>query len=115
LKKLSEFKNEDGVIVIAKLLQPIFRIIQNIKDVPRPEGMNAIEFVSLMLEKSPKDVVEIFAILDETPVDKYECNGATIMANTLTLASDKELMELFGLQSQTQTSSGSVSETTEDH
>lgn len=113
MKKLSEFKNEDGVIVIAKLLQPIFRIIQNIKDVPR-DGMNAMEFVSLMLEKSPKDVVEIFAILEETPLDKYECNGATIMANTLTLASDKELMELFGLRSQTQTSSGSVSENTED-
>ena len=115
MKKLSEFKNEEGVIVIAKLLQPIARIVQAIKDEPRPDGMNAMAFVSTMLAKSPKDVMEIFAILSETPVEEYECNGASIMADTLTLASDKELMELFGLQSQTQTSSGSASETTEGH
>lgn len=107
MKKLSEFKNEDGVLVIAKLLQPISRILMAMQG-ERMEGQKALEFVSLMLEKSPKDVVEIFAILSEVPVEEYECNGASIMANTLKLASDKEFMELFGLQSQTQTSSGSV-------
>lgn len=113
MKKLSDFKNEDGVLVISKLLHPIFRIVQKIGETARPENMKAMEFVSLMLEASPKDVIEIFAILSETPVEEYECNGASIMANALILASDKELMELFGLQSQTPTSSGSVSETTE--
>lgn len=113
MKTLSEFKNEDGVIVISKLLQPIAKIVQNVKDIKRPDDMTAMGFVSLMLEKSPKEVIEIFAILNETPVEEYECNGASIMLDTLTLASDKELMELFGLQSQTQTSSGSVSESIE--
>lgn len=115
MKKLSEFKNEEGVRVIARLLQPIFRIVQKVKDIPRPEGMTAMELVSIWLEKCPADIIEIFAILSETPVEEYECNGASIMANALKLASDTELMELFGLQSQTQTSSGSASETTEDH
>lgn len=108
MKKLSEFKNEEGVIIISKLLQPVFRIIQKVHDMERPDGMTAMDFVSMMLEASPKDVIEIFAILSETPVDEYECNGASIMANAIILASDKELMELFGLQSQTPTSSGSV-------
>lgn len=107
MKKLSEFKNEDGVRVIAKLLQPISRILMAMQG-EKLEGRTALEVIPLMLEKSPKDVVEIFAILSETPVDEYECNGASIMANTLKLASDKEFMELFGLQSQTETSSGSV-------
>ena len=115
MKRLSEFKNEEGVRVIAKLLQPVFRIGQKVKDIPRPVGMTAIELVSIWLENCPEDVIEIFAILSETPVEEYECNGASIMANTLKLASDTELMELFGLQSQTQTSSGSASETTEGH
>lgn len=115
MKKLSEFKNEDGVVVIAKLLHPISRIVQSAKDSPRPEGMTAMEFLSMMLEKSPKDVIEIFAILNEKPVETYECNGASIMMDTLTLASDAELMELFGLQSQTQTSSGSASESAGVH
>lgn len=114
MKKLSEFKNEDGVIVISRLLQPVFRIVQRMSEMERPTDMKTMDFVSAMLEASPKDVIEIFAILSETPVEDYECNGASIMVNALTLASDAELMGLFGLQSQTQTSSGSVSGTTED-
>ena len=113
MKRLSEFKNEDGVIVVAKLLQPIFRIVQAMKDEKRPDNMTAMDFVAAMLAKSPKDVVEIFAILSETPVEEYNCSGASILADTIALVSDRELMELFGLQSQTPTSSGSVSENTE--
>ncbi len=113
MKRLSEFKNEEAVIVISRLLQPIFRILERIRDIKRPENMPPMQLVSEMLEASPKDVVEIFAILSEKPVEEYECNGAEMMANALKLASDKEFMELFGLQSQTETSSGSASENTE--
>lgn len=114
MKKLSEFENEDGVVVVAKLLKPIASIVLKVKDFKDPEGMAPIDFVTLMLEKSPKDVMEIFAILSETPVAEYTCNAATILADTLTLAADKELMSLFGLRSQTPTSFGSVSEIAED-
>lgn len=111
MKQLSEFRNEQGVVVVAKLLSPISRIILKMKDA-RPTG-TPIEFVTELLEASPKDIMEIFAILSETPVEEYECNGASLLADTIKLASDKEFMNLFGLQSQTQTSSGSVSENTE--
>ena len=111
MKRLSEFENEQGVIVVAKLLQPIARIVAKAKDMDR--NKSAIEFVSMMLEQSPKETMEIFAILSETPVEEYHCSGASLLADTLKLASDKELMELFGLQSQTPTSSGSAMETSE--
>ena len=111
MKRLSEFKNEEGIVVVARLLQPIFRIVAGME---KPDGMSSIEYVSKMLEKNPKDVMEIFAILSEVPVEEYSCNGASVMMDALKLASDKELMSLFGLQSQTQTSSGSASESTGD-
>lgn len=114
MKRLSEFENEDGVVVVAKLLKPIANIVAKVKDIKNPDGMSPIEFVTLMLENSPADVMEIFAILSETPVAEYRCNAASILADTITLASDKELMSLFGLQSQTPTSFGSASETAED-
>lgn len=113
MRKLSEFENEDGVVVVARLLKPIANVVANVKDVKDLEGISPIELVTLMLEKSPKDVMEIFAILSEIPVAEYKCNAATILADTITLASDKELMSLFGLRSQTPTSFGSVSETVE--
>jgi len=113
MKLLSEFKNEDGVIVVAKLLSPISRIVLKMRDKgEKPEG-TAIDFLSKVLSESPKDVIEIFAILSETPVDEYECNAASLLMDTVKLASDKEFMSLFGLQSQTQTSSGSASVITE--
>ena len=111
MKRLSEFENEQGVIVVAKLLHPIARIVANAANIDREKS--AIEFVSSMLENSPKETMEIFAILSETPVEEYRCNGASLLADAVKLASDKELMALFGFQSQTKTSSGSVSETTE--
>lgn len=113
MKQLSQFKNEDGVIVVAKLLNPISRIVLKMKDEgKRPEG-SAVGFLSQVLADSPKDIMEIFAILSETPVEEYECNAASLLMDTIKLAADKEFMELFGLQSQTPTSSGSVSVSTE--
>lgn len=117
MKQLSEFKNEDGVRVVAKLLNPIGRIVLKMKDNKDENGKpkNRVEFLSQALEECPKDVIEIFAILSETDVDKYECNAASMLMDTLTLAADAEFMQLFGLQSQTPTSSGSASENTEVH
>lgn len=112
MKQLSEFKNEDGVIVVAKLLNPISRIVLKMKeDGKRPEG-SAIEFLSGVLEDSPRDIMEIFAILSEVPIEEYECNAASLLLDTIKLAADKEFMSLFGLQSQTPTSSGSATENT---
>lgn len=111
MKRLSDFKDEQGVIVIAKLLQPLTRILQNASKLRDKE--NPLALISSMLEVCPRDTMEIFAILSETPIDDYHCNGASLLADTITLASDPEFVSLFGFQSQTQTSSGSVSETTE--
>lgn len=113
MKRLSEFEGEQGVIIVAKLMKPLYNVVAKIKDIKEPEKMSPIELITTMLENSPKDVKEIFAILSETPVDEYECNAATIMVDTLKLASDEQFMSLFGSQSQTQTSFGSASETTE--
>lgn len=114
MKQLSEFKNEEGVVVVAKLLSPISRIVLKLKDAGKKPMGSAVEFLSQVLEESPKDIMEIFAILSETPVEQYECNAASLLMDTVKLAADKEFMSLFGLQSQTPTSSGSASESTED-
>lgn len=114
MKQLSEFKNEEGVVVVAKLLEPIARIVTALKKKGIKPGGNAIAFLSSLLAENPRDVMEIFAILSEVPVEEYQCNGASLLMDTVKLASDNEFMGLFGLQGQTPTSSGSASEITED-
>lgn len=110
MKKLSDFKDADGVAVVAKLLRPIAEILRSAKGM---KFESPIDFVTGVLEENPKAVMQVFAIMNEIPPDEYHCTGASLMVDTLTLASDEELMELFGLRSQTTTSSGSVSASTE--
>lgn len=112
MKKLSEFHDEQAAIVVAKLLPPIFGILQNAAN-EQATNKAPIEFVSTILQNSPRETMDIFAILSEVDPEKYHCSGTEILQNIVTFATDGELMELFGLQRQTVTSSGSASESIE--
>lgn len=109
MKKLSDFKDEQGAVVVAKLLPPIFDIIQNAAN-KEAKGKSPIDFVSDILANTPSATMKIFAILSETEPDEYHTNAAEILKNVVTLATDDDMMALFGLQRQTTTSSGSASE-----
>lgn len=111
MKKLSEFKDEQGAVVVAKLLPPIFEIIQNAAN-KESKNKSPIDFVSDILANTPSATMKIFAILSEVEPEEYHTDAIEIMKNVITLATDDELMSLFGLQRQTKTSSGSASEST---
>ena len=68
-----------------------------------------IALASAMLKNNAKDAKEILAILADKPIESYTCTAATVLKDMLNVLSDPDLLELFGLQSQTQTSAGSVS------
>lgn len=112
LKRLSEFEDEQGVVIVAKLLPPIFEIAQNEENEKARSGSN-INFVEAVLSNNSRAVIDIFAILSETDPAEYHCNAAEILVNAFKVFSDPPFMELFGLQGQTKASSGSASATTE--
>lgn len=110
--RLSDFKDEKGVEIIAKLLVPIKNIASNPKNAEaRKEGDWA--FASAMLQNSPRDAMDMLAILHEQDPKDYHCSAATVLVDVFNMISDPELLALFGLQSQTTASSGSASENTE--
>ncbi len=110
--KLSEFKDEKGIEVVAKLLVPICNIVANPEN-EKAKDKNRAAFLCSMLQNSPKDVMDMLAILNDQNPEDYHCNAASVLKNVLELATDKELMELFGAQGKTGVSSGSASENTE--
>lgn len=110
--RLSEFKDEQGIEVVAKLLVPIGKIAANAKNAPKKDG-TMLEFASAMLQNSPREVMEMLAILDGKDPASYHCNAGTVLVDVFNMLSDPELMMLFGLQRQNPASSGSASETTE--
>lgn len=114
--RLSDFKDEKGVEIVAKLLVPVCTIAANPANAEAKKACNnKLEFASAMLQNNPTEVKTMLAILaDEDPAE-YHCNGASVMIGLLEMLADEEVAQLFGLQSKKtgQTCSGSQSETTE--
>lgn len=116
--RLSEFKDEKGIEVVAKLLIPISKIVSNPENAAaqkrvKEENGNMMGFAASLLQNSPKDVMDMLAILDDKSPDNYHCSAATVLMDVFYMISDPELLALFGLQRQTPASSGSASESTE--
>ena len=107
--KLSEFKDEKAIEVVAKLLVPIGNIVKN-RDNANARGGTQLEFASAILANNPRDVMDMLAILDDKDPSEYHCNAATVILDVMNMLADEELLQLFGLQRQTQTSSTSASE-----
>lgn len=110
--RLSDFKDERGVEVVAKLLAPISRIAAN-KANADARGENLLVFASAMLQNNASDVKDMLAILDDKDPAEYHCTAATVLVDVFKMISDPAILDLFGLQRQTPASSGSASENTE--
>lgn len=119
MKKLSDFKDEKAIVVVAQLLEPIMTIVTNPENGKFKDEQNGFKMFSGFLANSPKAMMEIFAILSEhdpNSEEPYHCDGVEVTKNLMTLVSDSRLIELFTSQGQTgdATSSGSASENIED-
>ena len=114
MKRLSDFKDENAIVVVAQLLEPIMTIVTNPGNGKFKDEKNGFKMFSGFLSNSPKAMMDIFAILSEQDADNYHCDGVEVTKNLMTLVSDSRLLELFTSQGQTgdATSSGSASENT---
>ena len=116
MKKLSDFKDSQGIVVASKVLAVIMEMLSDSRNLALKDEKNAIKMFTAFMANSPDKMREIFAILSEQDVGNYHCNGAEAMTNMLLLANDPIVVGLFTLQSQKgdAISSGSVSESTEE-
>ena len=116
MKKLSDFKDEKAIVVVAQLLDPIMTIVTNPENGKFKDEQNGFKMFSCFLANSPKAMMQIFAILSEKDEEAYHCDGVEVTKNLMTLVSDSRLIELFTSQGQTgdATSSGSASENIEE-
>lgn len=115
--KLSEYKNEDALDLLADLLEPTAKIFSDkeLAEVVRNKG-NKITACKVALKNNKKSILEILARLENVPVDKYECNIATVISKLLEIINDEVLADFFTSQSQqmVETSSGKATANTEE-
>lgn len=112
--RLSEFKDEKAIEMVAALLEPIGNIASN------PENQKAAKsdwpiprIAGAFLRNNPRDVMDMLAVLDDKDPAEYHCTAASVLVGAINMMNDPDLIALFGLQRQTPASSGSASESTE--
>lgn len=115
--KLSEFKNEAAVDVLADLLEPASTICSDAELVKAVrEKQPILKIAQIALKKHQKAVVEVLAIINGVSVDEFECTPVSILNDLLGVLNDAELVEFFMLQGRTraESNSGSAMESTKE-
>ncbi len=111
--KLSEIKGEDAIDVLVDIIDPISAIAVDGEVTKAYKNETKLNFVKILLKKHKKEVIEIMAALDMTPVEEYEISLVTLPAKVLELINDPALAGFFPSPEQKETSYGSATENTE--
>ena len=90
--KLSDYKNEDAVEVIADIIEPLSVIFT---DEEIKNEKNRMKAIAKALKKYKKEVIQILARIDGIPVDEYECNALTLPIKVLEVMNDKEVQDFL--------------------
>lgn len=113
--KLSEIKGEKAIEVFADLLDPVSKILSDEDVLKSIQGKEKqVVVIQKMLKSHTKEIIEIMAILDGTPVEEYEVDFVTLPMKLIEIFNDEAVIELFTLQGQKEesTSSGSATANT---
>ena len=96
--KLSDYKNEDALDLLADIIDPVSEIKTDKELHQAIKGQNKLGVVKLIIKSHKAEILEILATLDGVPVDQYECNVFTLPVRILELVNDKELASFFTSQ-----------------
>lgn len=114
--RLSDFKNEEALEVLAEVLEPASVIMSDkeLVAMARDAGTR-IKAVSHALRNHQREVIAIIAALHRVAPEELEFNIASLGIDLLELFNDRALQEVFLSQGQMTTSEsfGSAMENTE--
>ena len=103
--KITEYKNEEALDLLADILEPVSRIFADENLAQLYKSGQIFKLVQSILKNHPKDIVEVLARMDGVPVEEYNGTIVTMTASLLTILNDEELKPFFQLQELTKTSS----------
>ena len=112
--KLSDIKGEAALDALADLIDPVSEIISD-KEFVMLARTNAprTKLIKAAIKNNKKAVIQALAILDGKNPDEFEVNILTLPSKLIEILNDPAVSELFSLQGQTGTSSGSATENIE--
>ena len=111
MKKLSEYKDEEALDLLANIMEPVTEIIID-KEVVKKFRKNKLSGITHAIKHHKRAVFECLAALNGVDVKDYHCNIISLPKAILEVINDKELIDFFGSQSQEMDEESSGSATT---
>lgn len=121
MKKLSDYKGEEAIELMADIIEPLAVILADeaVQKLAKAGEKAPVKYVKPMLKNHSAEVIEVLARIADEPVEEYneKVNVFTLPAQLLALVNDPQVRSLFTLQGQTAVTSlasfGSATENTE--
>lgn len=114
--KLSEFKGDEALNVLAELMEPVTEIMgdQGVRSLAQTEGTPVIKVAHYVIKNHSENVFKIYEAM--TKESRENATPQKLIKFILDIADDPELIDLFTTQGQNGalTSSGSAMENTEE-
>lgn len=99
--KLSDYKGEAALDLLADLMEPMVEIIgdDTFKDMVRG-GEDRLKIAKHLLKKHKKPILTVMALIEGENPDNYEPNVLSIPLKLIELINDPDIVALFTVQGQ---------------
>lgn len=113
MRKLSEYKDDEAIEVLADILEPVCMICAD-KEVQDSMSGPKLVIARTCMKNHPKEVRQIMAILDGVPFEDYHIGVFDLPIKMLEILNDEDLINFFRSQGQMGSSNtfGSATENT---
>ena len=94
--KISDFKNEEALDLLADILEPASEIIadEEVKKAYKNKG-NKLTLAKIIIKNHKSAIIEILARLNGKAVEEYTCNVFTLPIKLIEILNDEELVSFF--------------------
>ena len=95
MKKISEYKDEEALDLLADLIDPFTTIIADEKVREAIRKKDRAKGIKYAIKNNKKAVMECMALLNGVPVEEFHCNVLTLPLIVTRVLNDKELLGFF--------------------
>lgn len=97
MRKLSDYKNEDALDLLADILEPVAHIFAD-KEFVEQMQVNKMSAIQHVIRNHKRDVLTIMARLEGVSVEEYQCTIFTLPMALLEMMNDPDLIDFFKSQ-----------------
>lgn len=98
MKKLSEYKDEEALDLLADIIEPASVIFSDdkVKDTfKKAKGKSIIPLAKIIIQNHKNEIMDILARLDGKRREDFHCNVLTLPITVMQILQDKELIDFF--------------------